>query len=116
MTVANGSVDNPAAADGGGVDLPFAMQGQDLAFKAPTSYPWSAGVQREIPFGFVVDATYVGRRGPLPLQRERNINQLPDPRVLRNANQIRPSGRISGTASSAWATVMPAARSTTACS
>ena len=36
---------------------------------------WSAGVQREIPYGFVVDATYVGRRG-LYLQRERNINQL----------------------------------------
>ena len=36
---------------------------------------WSAGVQREIPFGFIVDATYVGRRG-LYLQRERHINQL----------------------------------------
>jgi hypothetical protein len=36
---------------------------------------WSAGVQREIPFGFIVDLTYVGRRG-LYLQRERNINQL----------------------------------------
>jgi hypothetical protein len=36
---------------------------------------WSAGVQREIPFGLVVDATYVGRRG-LYLPRERNINQL----------------------------------------
>ena len=45
-------------------------------FKHPTSYMWSAGVQRELPWGFVVDATYVGRRG-LYLQRERNINQLP---------------------------------------
>jgi hypothetical protein len=36
---------------------------------------WSTGVQREIPFGLIVDATYVGRRG-LYLQRERNINQL----------------------------------------
>ena len=51
------------------------MQGQEIAFKAPTAYTWSAGVQREIPFGFVVDVTYVGRRG-LYLQRERNINQL----------------------------------------
>ena len=33
-------------------------------------------MQREIPFGFVLDVTYVGRRG-LYLQRERNINQLP---------------------------------------
>ena len=36
---------------------------------------WSAGVQREVPCGFTVDMTYVGRKG-LYLQRERNINQL----------------------------------------
>jgi len=74
VTVANGSVDNPG---GGGSpnNLPFGMQGQDVVFKHPTSYMWSAGVQREIPFGLVVDATYVGRRG-LYLPRERNINQL----------------------------------------
>ena len=35
---------------------------------------WSAGVQREVPYGFIVDLTYVGRRG-LYLPRERNINQ-----------------------------------------
>jgi hypothetical protein len=39
-----------------------------------------------VPFGFVVDATYVGRRG-LYLQRERNINQLETPGV-RSANEI----------------------------
>jgi Carboxypeptidase regulatory-like domain len=75
VTVQNGRVDNPAGGAGGGSDLPFAMQGQDIAFKHPTSYVWSAGVQRELPYGVVVDATYVGRRG-LYLQRERNINQL----------------------------------------
>jgi hypothetical protein len=35
---------------------------------------WSTGVQREVPFGFIVDVTYVGRRG-LYQPRERNINQ-----------------------------------------
>jgi carboxypeptidase family protein len=75
VTVSNGSVDNPAGA-GGASDLPFGIQGQDVVFKHPTSYMWSAGVQREVPLGFVVDVTYVGRRG-LYLQRERNINQLP---------------------------------------
>jgi hypothetical protein len=35
---------------------------------------WATGVQREIPFGFVLDVTYVGRLGKY-LQRERNINQ-----------------------------------------
>ena len=36
---------------------------------------WSASVQREIPFGFVLDVTYVGRAGAY-LQRERNLNQM----------------------------------------
>ena len=44
---------------------------------------WSAGVQREIPFGFIVDVTYVGRRG-LYLPRERNINQLQPGTIARN--------------------------------
>src|SRR5262249_56694473 len=48
---------------------------QDLVFKHPTAYVWAAGVQREIPFGFVLDITYVGRFGRY-LPRERNINQL----------------------------------------
>ena len=75
VTLSNGSVDNPAGGGAGGTDLPFGMQAQDVNFKHPTSYMWSTGVQREIPFGFIVDVTYVGRRG-LYLQRERNINQL----------------------------------------
>ena len=82
VTVSSGSVDNPGGA-GGAADLPFGIQGQDVAFKHPTSYMWSAGVQREVPLGFVVDVTYVGRRG-LYLQRERNINQLPAGTLQRN--------------------------------
>ena len=38
VVVSNGSVDNPAGGGGGATDLPFAMQGQDVAFKHPTSY------------------------------------------------------------------------------
>jgi hypothetical protein len=41
----------------------------------PTAYTWSGGVQRTMPFKFVVEVNYVGRTG-LYLQRERNINQL----------------------------------------
>ena len=44
-------------------------------FKHPTAYIWSGGVQRELPFKFIVEVNYVGRTG-LYLQRERNINQL----------------------------------------
>jgi hypothetical protein len=85
VTVSGGSVDNPAGA-GGASDLPFGIQGQDVVFKHPTSYMWSAGVQREVPLGFVVDITYVGRRG-LYLQRERNINQLPEGTTLLPQNK-----------------------------
>ena len=70
-------MDNPAgAAAAAASDLPFGINAQDPVFKHPTAYMWSGGVQREVPFGFVVDVSYVGRRG-LYLQRERNINQLP---------------------------------------
>jgi hypothetical protein len=83
VTVSNGSVDNPSGGGAGGTDLPFGMQAQDLEFKHPTSYMWSTGVQREIPFNIILDVTYVGRRG-LYLQRERNINQLQPGTLQRN--------------------------------
>ncbi len=83
VTVANGIADNPAGIGGGATDLPFGIQGQDEVFKHPTSYMWAVGVGREIPFGFVLDVTYVGRRG-LYLQRERNINQLTAGTLQRN--------------------------------
>jgi hypothetical protein len=73
VSVSNGSVDNPGA--GGAASLPFAMTAQDIEFKHPTAYSFAAGVQREVPAGFIVDVTYVGRLG-YDLQRERNINQL----------------------------------------
>jgi Carboxypeptidase regulatory-like domain len=73
VSVSNGLADNPGA--GGAANLPFSMTAQDVNFKHPTAYVFSTGVQRELPFGFVVDATYVGRLGR-NLQRERNINQL----------------------------------------
>ena len=74
VSVSNGSVDNPGGA-GGAASLPFGMTAIDPVFKHPVAYMWSAGVQRDAPLGFVVDATYVGRKGR-NLQRERNINQL----------------------------------------
>jgi hypothetical protein len=72
-SVSNGIADNPGA--GGAGSLPFGMTAIDPTFKHPTSYMWSVGVQREIPLSFILDVTYVGRRG-LYLQRERDINQL----------------------------------------
>jgi hypothetical protein len=75
VIIANASADNPAGGTASSADLPFVVNGQDPVFKHPTAYMWSTGVQREVPLGFTIDITYVGRRG-LYLQRERNINQL----------------------------------------
>jgi hypothetical protein len=74
VSVSNGSVDNPGG-QGGAASLPFGMTAIDPVFKHPVAYMYSAGVQRDAPWGFVVDATYVGRKGR-NLQREININQL----------------------------------------
>ena len=75
VTISNGSADNPAAAAAAAADLPFGINGAGSRVQAPDRLHVVRGVQREIPFGFIVDVTYVGRRG-LYLQRERNINQL----------------------------------------
>ena len=69
----NGIADNPGGV-GGAANLPLGMTAIDLNFKHPTAYMWSVGVQREIPYNFILDVTYVGRRG-VYLQRERDINQ-----------------------------------------
>jgi hypothetical protein len=75
VTISNGSADNPGGGTVGSKDLPFTVTSQDPVFKHPTAYMYSVGIQRELPFGFTVDASYVGRKG-LYLQRERNLNQL----------------------------------------
>ena len=72
VSISNGQADNLGSVSA--ASLPFGMTAIDPVFKHPTSYMWSAGVQREVPLGFIVDVTYVGRRG-VYLQRERDINQ-----------------------------------------
>jgi hypothetical protein len=89
--VSNGLADQPAGTQQ--ATFPFVMTMQDLKFKHPTAYDWSASFQRELPFDIAVDVSYVGRMG-LHLQRERNINQLlpgtlqANPGV--NVNALRP--------------------------
>lgn len=85
VSIGNGLVDNPAGVGGSSEDLPLGINGQDSVFKHPTAYIYSVGVQREVPLGFVVDVTYVHRRG-LYLQRERNINQLAPGTIQANPN------------------------------
>ena len=71
----NGSVDNPGGGGSGADGSAVRDAGAGRRVQAPDGLHVVGGVQREMPFGFVVDVTYVGRRG-LYLQRERNINQL----------------------------------------
>ena len=82
VSVSSGSADNPGGA-GGAAALPLGMTAIDLEFKHPVAYTYSAGMQRQLPFGFAVDVAYVGRQGR-NLQRERNINQLPAGTVQSN--------------------------------
>jgi hypothetical protein len=82
VSVSNGIVDNPGGA-GGAASLPLGMTAIDPVFNHPVAYMYSTGVQREAPFGFTIDASYVGRLGR-NLQRERNINQLPAGTVQAN--------------------------------
>ncbi len=85
VTVANGVADNPGGGSGAATDLPFGINGQDVVFKHPSAFTWSASLGRELPGGFVLDATYIGRRGR-SLQREININQLPAGTIQANPN------------------------------
>jgi hypothetical protein len=84
VSVSNGSIDNPGGVGGAG-SLPFGMTAIDPVFKHPVAYTYSAGVQRELPWGWVVDAAYVGRQGRNG-QRERNINQLAPGSVVGGVN------------------------------
>jgi hypothetical protein len=74
VSVSNGSADNPGGA-GGAAALPFGMTAIDPISKIPVAYTFSGGVQRQLPLGFVLDASYVHREGR-NLQREINLNQL----------------------------------------
>jgi hypothetical protein len=82
VSVSSGSADNPGGA-GGAAALPLGMTAIDPNAKIPVAYTYSAGIQRQMPFGFVVDVTYVGRQGR-NLQRERNINQADAGTIQRN--------------------------------
>ncbi|MBI3681053.1 MAG: carboxypeptidase regulatory-like domain-containing protein [Acidobacteria bacterium] len=73
VSVAQGQADNPGG--GGRTLFPQFFMTQDPAFKVPTSYTWSVGVQREVGFDTTVEVSYVGRTS-LYLERERDLNQL----------------------------------------
>ena len=59
-----------------GYNFPSDVQGFEKETRTPTLYSYSAGVQRDIGWGTVVDAAYVGSRGHHMLQT-RNLNIVP---------------------------------------
>jgi hypothetical protein len=91
VSIYNTSLSNPA----GGINRVFPANLQ--AFDANNLYPsvqqWSFGVQRELPFRFVLSATYVGNHA-VHLDEEPNLNQ-PQPNLAVaqgtvNVNTVRP--------------------------
>lgn len=91
VDVVNGLVDTPGGR--GGSQFPFSLGALALEYNYPTAYQYSFSVQREIPFGFVLDAAYVGKSA-VDLYRVRNLNQLRAGTVQANpginVNALRP--------------------------
>ena len=91
VDVVNGVVDSPGGR--GGSQFPFTLGALALEYNYPTAYHYSVSLQRELPFGIVVDAAYVGKTA-VDLYRVRNLNQLLPGTVQANpginVNALRP--------------------------
>jgi Carboxypeptidase regulatory-like domain/TonB-dependent Receptor Plug Domain len=91
-----GNVDqiSPALVNSG-VRFPVTAVGASRTGHPPRTYSWYAGVQRQLPWKFAIDAAYVGNRGT-NFAYVRNINQLPlgytiaNPPPNNTADAIRP--------------------------
>jgi len=59
-----------------GVRFPVTAVGVNGEGHPPKIYSWYAGVQRQLPWKFAIDAAYVGNRG-VDFAYIRNLNQLP---------------------------------------
>lgn len=79
FTINNGNIENLAGLVQGGAALnfPTALRGLETNSKTPTIYNFSFGVQQDIGFKTVVEASYVGSFAR-HLGEQRNINGVPD--------------------------------------
>jgi hypothetical protein len=91
VDVVNGVADAPGGR--GGSQFPFTLGALALEYNYPTAYQYSFSIQRELPFGIVLDASYVGKTA-VDLYRVRNMNQLQPGTVQANpginVNALRP--------------------------
>ena len=73
---------------GQGVSFPYVGDASN-----PRNHRWSIGLQRELPWQFVIEATYVGARGEnLPVLRQLNGIPLSTSRRRRSATMRRTTG------------------------
>ena len=72
-TLYNGQLDNLAASQN--VPFPVSDVGTRLNVQSPTTYNWSFGFQRKLPFQTLLDVNYVSTQGR-HLERRPNINQV----------------------------------------
>lgn len=75
--IINNSTIAALAAGGVRVLRPANVNAFERSSETPSAYNWSAGVQRDIGWGTVVDVTYAGSVGR-HLEMEENINAVPD--------------------------------------
>ena len=100
---------------GGAASLPLGMTAIDPVFKHPTAYMWSAGVQREMPLGFVA------RRRPTSAARASTCSASATStsccpaRSRRTRRQHRRAAAVSRATASSACRRTPATRTTTAC-
>jgi hypothetical protein len=91
VSIFNTSLSNPAG--GTSQIFPANLQAFDAQNYYPSVQQWSFGVQRELPAGFILSATYVGNHAS-HLDQQPNLNQ-PAPNLavaqgLVNVNAVRP--------------------------
>ncbi len=79
FTINNGNIENIAGLvqAGAALNFPTALRGLEADSKTPTVYNFSFGVQQDIGFKTVVEASYVGSFAR-HLGEQRNINGVPD--------------------------------------
>src|SRR5258708_3180195 len=91
-TFSNANLANPSAGSAGAVSI-FGLSAVDPKFVAPRTMQYSLSVQREMPYGVLVETAYVGNMGR-HLIRQPNINVPSFATALANpplqTNQTRP--------------------------
>ncbi len=76
----------------GGTRFPQGLRAWNRDGKTPTVYSWSLGIQRQLPWRFILDTAYVGNTTRF-LMDQRDLNQLPlgttlQPGLLASVNNV----------------------------